>query len=62
MGAAKDIPDILSNLPVIVEALPVAYDAIVIYNKSLKAANVSIPDSSNNAINDAKADLMKGMM
>ena len=62
IGSAKEIPNILSNIPVLVEALPVAYDAFIIFNKSLKAADVSIPDSSNKAIKNAKADLMKGML
>ena len=62
MGAAKDIPSIVANLPAVFEAIPVAYDAYKVYNKSLKAADISIPKNTDKAIDDAKADIMKGMV
>lgn len=62
MGAAKDIPDILSNLPALVKIIPVGYDSIKIYQKSLKAADVSIPADSEASIDKAKADIMKDIM
>ena len=61
IGVGSVLPDILPNAPALIEALPVAYSAFQAYNKSLKAADVSIPDSTTKEIDNAKGDMMKGM-
>lgn len=61
IGAAKDIPTILSNAPAMFEMIPVTYDAFQTYQKSLKAANIEIPAATTDAINKGKADVMSGM-
>jgi hypothetical protein len=61
MGAAKDIPTILSNAPAMFEMIPVTYDAFQTYQKSLKAANIEIPAATTDAIAKGKSDLMSGM-
>jgi hypothetical protein len=46
MGAAKDIPDIISNAPSMFEMVPTTFNAIKTYRKSLEAADIKLPDQA----------------
>ncbi len=42
IGAAKDIPNIMSNAPAMIEMIPTTYEAIKTYRKSLEKADIAV--------------------
>ena len=52
LGAAKDIPNIMSNAPAMIEMIPTTYEAIKTYRKSLEKADIPVQVSESDlAIN-----------
>ena len=52
LGAAKDIPSIMSNAPAMIEMIPTTYEAIKTYRKSLEKADIPVQVSESDlAIN-----------
>ena len=47
MGAAKDIPDIMSNAPAMIEMIPTTFEAIKTYKKSLEKADIPVEVSES---------------
>lgn len=46
VGAAKDIPDIISNAPSMFKMVPTTFNAIKTYRKSLEAADIPLPSNA----------------
>jgi len=60
VGAAKDIPSILSNAPAMFEMIPTTFNAVKAYRDSLKAANIEAQGSEG--VNEAVKNATEGLM
>jgi hypothetical protein len=56
VGAAKDIPEIISNAPAMFEMIPTTFSAIAAYRKSLEDAKIPLPAEAK-GLEKAKGNL-----